>query len=79
MTPEMAEMPECSRPGGPLFPDVEVKLTETDGNAFAVMGAVTKALKRAGYEEYVEDFRAEAVAGDYDHLLRACMRWVDVS
>jgi hypothetical protein len=59
-------------------PDVEVQLTGQDGNAFAVLGAVRKALVDAGYHDEVEAFLAEATSGDYDHLLGTCMRWVTV-
>lgn len=60
------------------FPDVVVELSGSDGNAFAVMGKVTKALRRAGHDYAVADFREEATSGDYDHLLQTCMRWVEV-
>lgn len=56
-----------------------VQLTGTDGNAFAILGKVTTALRRAGASpEYVKQFTAEATAGDYDHLLATAMRYVDV-
>ena len=58
--------------------DVCVKLVGTDGNAFAVMGKVTKALKRGGHSELVDEFRAEAMSGDYDHLLQTCHKYVEV-
>lgn len=57
-------------------PDVEVEIE--DGNAFAVIGAVSKALRRAGYGDEVEAFRTEATSGDYDHLLQTAMRWVEI-
>ena len=60
------------------YPDVEVQLTGQDGNAFAVLGAVRKALVDAGHQDEVEAFFAEATSGDYDHLLGTCMRWVNV-
>lgn len=64
----------------PRYPEIEVQLTETDGNAFAVMGAVTKALKRAGVPlAEINLFREEAMSGDYHHLLRTTMQWVEVS
>jgi hypothetical protein len=60
--------------------NIEVNLTGNDGNAFAVMGAVTKAMKRGGIsKEEVDAFRKEAMSGDYDHLLQTCMKWVDVT
>lgn len=61
------------------FPDVTVALVGEDGNAFAILGRVTKALKRAGAsKEEVDEFMAEATSGDYDHLLRTVMAWVEV-
>jgi hypothetical protein len=60
------------------LPDVKVQLTGTDGNAFALIGTVSRAMKRAGHGDKVEEFRTEAMSGDYDHLLQTCMRWVDV-
>lgn len=56
-----------------------VKLVGTDGNAFAIMGKVKKALKDAGYTpEDLKKFTGEAMSGDYDHLLQVCMKWVEV-
>jgi hypothetical protein len=61
------------------YPDVKVTLIGEDGNAFAVMGAVTKALRRAGApQEDIDKYKEEAMSGDYDNLLRVTMRWVDV-
>jgi hypothetical protein len=61
------------------FPDVEVKLVGEDGNAFAILGRVQKALKRGGAsQEEVAEFMREATSGDYDNLLQVVMRWVEV-
>jgi len=60
------------------YPEITVQLTGTDGNAFSVMGQVTKALKSAGHGAEVAEFRAEAMSGDYDHLIATCMKWVEV-
>lgn len=60
--------------------DVEVELSGNDGNAFAILGAVKKALKSAGATtEEQEQFFSEATSGDYDHLLRTACKWVEVS
>lgn len=60
------------------YPNVKVKLVGEDGNAFAIIGRVTSALRKARVDkEEIDQFREEAMAGDYDELLRACMRWVD--
>lgn len=61
------------------YPDVHVQLTGRDGNAFAVMGAVAKALRQAGYGDQADAYIEESMSGDYDHLLATAMKWVDVS
>lgn len=59
--------------------DVTVKLIGKDGNAFAIMGAVTKAMKKAGVPKTTIDaYMDEAMSGDYDHLLRTTMEYVEV-
>lgn len=56
-----------------------VQLTGIDGNAFIIIGTVTKALKRAGAsQEIVDKFKKEATSGDYDHLLQTAMEYVEV-
>jgi hypothetical protein len=61
------------------YPDITVQLTGEDGNAFAVMGAVKKALMRNGVsKEDRELFVEQAMSGDYDNLLCVCMEWVEV-
>lgn len=62
------------------YPNIKVRLTGRDGNAFVIMGAVTSALKKAGAPKAELDlFREEALSGDYNNLLRTCMNWVVVS
>lgn len=61
------------------FPEIEVQLSGEDGNSFAIIGAVQRALKRNGVsKEQLNAFTAEATSGDYDHLLQTAMRWVTV-
>jgi hypothetical protein len=56
-----------------------VKLVGTDGNAFAIMGRVIKALQKAGADkEYTNKYMNEAMSGDYDHLLGVSMEYIDV-
>jgi alkylhydroperoxidase/carboxymuconolactone decarboxylase family protein YurZ len=56
-----------------------VQLTGADGNAFAILGKVQRAMRQAGAtQEELSEFFAEATAGDYDALLRTCMRYVEV-
>lgn len=73
-------MDPSTEEAGPKFPDVSVQLTGNDGNAFAILAAVKRGLKgsESATPEDVEAFMAEAMSGDYDHLLVTCMRWVDV-
>lgn len=59
--------------------DIPVQLSGEDGNAYAIMGRVTNALRVAGAtSEEVNLYIAESTSGDYDHLLRVAMEWVDV-
>ena len=59
--------------------DITVELTGIDGNAFSIMGAVTKAMRRAGVSSEEQDqYFKEARAGDYNQLLATTMEWVEV-
>jgi hypothetical protein len=61
------------------YPHVTVRLVGTNSNAFSVMGAVTKSLRCGGADRAELDaFQTECMSADYDHLLRTCMRWVNV-
>lgn len=63
----------------PKFPQINVQLSDTDGNAHAIVGRTTRALRRAGVSEAeVNEFRDEALSGDYDNVIQTAMRWVDV-
>ena len=59
--------------------DIEVQLSEKDGNAFAIIGTVRSALRKGGRADLIDQFTKEAAAEDYDHLLRTCMKYVVVS
>ena len=60
--------------------NVKVRLSGTDGNAFAIIGKVSKAMRKAKIEnEIIQAFQHEAMSGDYNHLLQTCMKYVDVS
>lgn len=62
------------------YPHITVALTEIDGNIFCIIGAVSKALRKADVSpDEISEFRADAMSGDYNNALRACMRWVNVS
>ena len=60
--------------------NVEVQLSGNDGNAFAIMGAVKSALKKAGAsKEELDQYVSDSMSGDYDNLLRVAMEWVEVA
>lgn len=66
--------------GATALYDVEVRLSGTDGNAFAILGRVQSALRKAGASnDAIRDFVKEATAGDYDHLLQTAMKYVNVT
>jgi hypothetical protein len=61
------------------MPKYQVQVKLSDGNAYAIMGAVQKALKKAGAsKEELDRYFTESTAGDYDNLLRVAMDWVEV-
>ena len=63
----------------PKYPDIKVQLTGNDGNAFAIMGAVSRALREANVPaEEIKEYTDESMTGDYDHLLCTATKWVDV-
>ena len=56
-----------------------VKLIGKNGNAIIIMSKTIKALKKAGYSvEDIDRYQNEAMAGNYDNLLRVTMEWVEV-
>lgn len=64
----------------PKFPHVEVELIGHDGNAFAILGRVKRALRKENvHPADIEAYIAEATAGDYDHLLAVTMQTVEVT
>jgi len=64
---QVVEKPEC-------------QLTDTDGNIFAIIGKVSKTLKRAGQPEKATEFYNKAMQSDsYDAVLQLCFQYVDVT
>jgi hypothetical protein len=59
-------------------PKIRVALVGEDGNAFSIMGRVSRAMRKNGYtNDEVEKYTKEAMAGDYDHLLQVTMSYVE--
>ena len=50
----------------------------SDGNAFALIGKVSRCLKENGLKDQVEAFQKEAMSGDYNNVLRTCLKYVDI-
>lgn len=72
----------------PRYPDIEVQLTGQDGNAYAILGTVQKALRThlnaegmdaEAIDSEVAEYHRQATEGNYDHLLQVTMRWVTVA
>lgn len=62
------------------YPNIRVRLTGTDGNAFSIMGKVSAALKKGGVPKgEIEEYTEESMSGDYNNLLCVAARWVQVS
>lgn len=61
------------------YPEIVVKLSGENGNAFVILGKTRAAMKKAGVpKEEIEKYREEATSGDYDNLLQTTMKWVTV-
>lgn len=60
-----------------MEPMYDVVVVPDDGNAFSVMSAVSRALRKKGAtDSEVEQYLADSMSGDYDNLLRVAMKWV---
>lgn len=47
-----------------------------DGNAFAIIGAVSKSLREAGQADKITEMRKRCMEGDYNHLLNIACEYV---
>lgn len=63
----------------PMYPHIHVKLTRTDGNAMSSIGRVHRALRKVATQKDLNEFRREALSGDYEHVLETACKWVNVS
>ena len=60
--------------------NVQVQLSGEDGNAFAIIAKVNRALRDAGATpEEMSQYQQESMSGDYDNLLRVASQWVEVA
>ncbi len=61
------------------YPQIKVQLTGNDGNAWSIMGSVSRALRKGGVSaEEIKKYTEESMSGDYNNLLCTAMKWVDV-
>lgn len=59
---------------------IEVQLTGTDGNVFALLGKVGKALRRGGFPELEKELTSRVfAASSYDEALQLMMEYVEVT
>lgn len=54
-------------------------LVGIDGNAFAIMGYTSRALKETGHKDLVSTMQKEATSGDYNNLIRVCLSYIDIA
>lgn len=60
----------------PKHPNVHVRLSDHDGNAFLILGKCCQAAREAGLSDAERSaFMREATSADYQNLLRTCQRW----
>lgn len=61
------------------YPDITVQLTGEDGNAFAIIGNVMKAIRKGVGNDEAKEFADEAMSqNSYEALLAYCARTVNV-
>jgi hypothetical protein len=62
-----------------MKPMFNIEVVPNDGNAFSIMGAVSKAIRRAGAsDEVIEQYRNESMSGDYDNLIAVAGKYVNI-
>ena len=58
--------------------DQKYSLIGIDGNAFCIMGYVSKAMRRTGYsKEEIDKYLSEAQSGDYSNLVAVSSDQID--
>lgn len=60
------------------YPNINVPLVGEDGNAFSILGRVSRIMRQNGISDQWETFHAEATSGDYSKLLCTVMEWFSV-
>ena len=53
-------------------------LVGIDGNAYAIMGYVSKCMRKEGYNQTrIDKYCNDAMSGDYNHLLQVSIKMID--
>lgn len=52
-------------------------LVGVDGNAYAIMGYVSRALKVEGLRDLVDEYHTKATSGDYNNLICVSMDYLE--
>lgn len=61
------------------FPKAVITADLFGDNAFAILGAASRALRKAGAtKEDIDLYRKQAMSGDYEHLMQVTLKWVNV-
>ena len=55
---------------------VPCKLVGEDGNAFAIIGRVSRALRENGQGDKVAEYRSKAMSGDYNNVITTSLEYV---
>ncbi len=60
------------------YPNIVIDLSNQDGNALALIGTCTLALKRNGLRDQVKPFVLEATSSDYAQVFDTIFAWFSV-
>jgi len=61
------------------YPDIVVHLIGATGDMWSVVGQVRRAMMNANVpDDTIAVFVREATAGNYNHMIRVCMAWVNI-
>jgi hypothetical protein len=61
------------------YPNITVDLSRIDGNAFSIMGTVSRSLRRNGVSsEEIEKYMKDSMSGDYNNLICVASEWVNL-
>lgn len=81
----MTDEARTTKDGTALPLPVYIELEGQNGNAFAIIGRTTAAIRRqlrslkwppTEIHSLVEEYAADATSGNYDHILQTTMKWV---